>query len=574
MPSITYWNRLEPRPRAPSLADTLAARVRDPLWFLARQWQFGEFRGEDSGSPAYVQMTATSIPLSGWRVGETLRPIGATPVEPLLEREAFPGADLSLQVELWQTFERLLRAQPGLPAPAADDAIEALRASGRYTLTAPASTDEEAIRFHLVCGPRALDGVGLYRDAALAVLPPGVVITDPAARAAVLAALTALSAWVRAVFGDVGTDDAQAWRPERLEYEATLLARADDGAAIELSARPGLDAGLDWYAFDQLAVGGGLGDLPVREPVSIRRSVMPGAVRFRGMPNARWWDFESGTTDFGAISPETPDVATLVVIDMMLVQGNDWFVVPLRQDVGTLCRIDSLVVHDVFGAATLVERSDRLPPPGTDAPWTMFTTTVAGGAPQFGEFLFLPPSVAGVVQTSPPLEEVRFVRDEMANMVWALEHVVQNAIGQPRPGYERGVAETGSAPGAPARPRASLRYRVQTEVPRHWIPFLPVSLDPVRGDIALERGALLDPRVSPAALVRPVGRILQPTRIGTGPYRIREEEVPRAGVRLTRVVFRGRWTDGSTYLWIARERRAGGGEGSSGLRFDIAEPGE
>ena len=58
MASITYWNRLEPRPVAPSIAETLAARLRDPLWLLTRQWQFGEFQGEDAGSPAYVHIHA------------------------------------------------------------------------------------------------------------------------------------------------------------------------------------------------------------------------------------------------------------------------------------------------------------------------------------------------------------------------------------------------------------------------------------------------------------------------------------------------------------------------------------
>ena len=44
---------------------------------------------------------------------------------------------------------------------------------------------------------------------------------------------------------------------------------------------------------------------------------------------------------------------------MLLVHGNDWFVIPFRQPVGSLCWIDSLVVHDVFGGATLVEQARR-----------------------------------------------------------------------------------------------------------------------------------------------------------------------------------------------------------------------
>src|SRR5689334_789204 len=109
--ATTYWNRVEPRPRTPEIADTLAARVRDPLWFLTRQWQFGEFRGEDAGSPAFVQLRAGTAPMVGWRpAGETdLRPIDA-PLEELVATEAFTP-DLATRVELGQLLEDELGAQ-------------------------------------------------------------------------------------------------------------------------------------------------------------------------------------------------------------------------------------------------------------------------------------------------------------------------------------------------------------------------------------------------------------------------------------------------------------------------------
>jgi hypothetical protein len=36
--------RLEPRTDCPEMQDSLQARIHDPLWLLARQWQFGEFK--------------------------------------------------------------------------------------------------------------------------------------------------------------------------------------------------------------------------------------------------------------------------------------------------------------------------------------------------------------------------------------------------------------------------------------------------------------------------------------------------------------------------------------------------
>src|SRR3954466_12365190 len=51
LPILHGWNRLEGRPRTTDFTRSLRAEVRDPLWFLTRQWQFGEFQGEDAASP-------------------------------------------------------------------------------------------------------------------------------------------------------------------------------------------------------------------------------------------------------------------------------------------------------------------------------------------------------------------------------------------------------------------------------------------------------------------------------------------------------------------------------------------
>jgi hypothetical protein len=51
LPTVALWNRLEGRPRTNDFSRALRAEVRDPLWMLSRQWQLGEFRGADAGSP-------------------------------------------------------------------------------------------------------------------------------------------------------------------------------------------------------------------------------------------------------------------------------------------------------------------------------------------------------------------------------------------------------------------------------------------------------------------------------------------------------------------------------------------
>src|SRR4051794_8773207 len=68
MSSLTTWSRLEPRTYEDADAG-YAARVQDPLWFLTRQWQLGEFQGEDAGTPIVARWRGQVSPLSRYRAG-------------------------------------------------------------------------------------------------------------------------------------------------------------------------------------------------------------------------------------------------------------------------------------------------------------------------------------------------------------------------------------------------------------------------------------------------------------------------------------------------------------------------
>ncbi len=572
MPSITYWNRLEPRPRARDLGPSLAARVRDPLWFLARQYQMGEFHGEDAGSPAYVRLSMRQTPFTGWRVnGGDVDPIdGTLPLEEMVETEAYTD-HAGMKVELGQLAESVFVEQ-GLIA-----LVPTLR---RGYLTA-FSTEENLARnpdpdtasFLRVTGGRTIDGVTLFREAEASApnVPPRLTVPPseipPGDRGAAATALAAFRAEVHALYGDIGRREAPAWNPERLEYRLQTIAATADGQDAVLRATPGSDGDFDWYAFDLDRIDAPVPEGARPETITIARSVLPVHVRFTGMPNHRWWDFETGSTDFGAVQPDRRDLARLLVVDFMLIAGNDWFSVPVSMPVGTLCQVDALIVHDVFGGTTLVPRADTLD--GDAAPsWSMFSTAAAAGV---APFFVMPPSAGPAVQTGPTVEEVRFIRDEMANMVWGIEQTLESGLGQALPGQERAqaVASIAAASAPASTVAAALRYLLETLVPENWIPFLPVAIDAALGDIALERAAVIRVRSDGGLVpIEPRGRILTPP--GVAPYRVREEEVTRAGTRVSRVPMRSRWVDGSTHLWIARRKGVGAGEGWSGLRYDLA----
>jgi hypothetical protein len=155
------------------------------------------------------------------------------------------------------------------------------------------------------------------------------------------------------------------------------------------------------------------------------------------------------------------------------------------------------------------------------------------------------------------------VRDEMANLAWAVEAVVADGHGRPRDRFDEWAARPHAPP--PTSP-AGEPYIVASEVPDHWFPLAPEQL----ADMESIRLRL----VGLTRLVdgSPVEQAPAGTLLPGGDAWLYEEEVPRSGVQVTRAWQLARWHDGSRHVWQARHKRTGRGEGSSGLRFDHVVP--
>jgi hypothetical protein len=54
LPTVTTSNRLEGRPRTVDFDRAFKAEVRDALWLVSKQWQMGEFIGDDVARAACV----------------------------------------------------------------------------------------------------------------------------------------------------------------------------------------------------------------------------------------------------------------------------------------------------------------------------------------------------------------------------------------------------------------------------------------------------------------------------------------------------------------------------------------
>jgi len=579
-PTVGVWNRLEGRPRTVDFGRALRAEVRDPLWMLTRQWQLGEFRGADAGSPVTATYAVAAAPLTRFAPGdgqpEPLPP--NRPMEAVAERRALPfgfGAEavsFDLRLAIGRRWLKLVATAPDL---------RHLREQyvTRYPIALPDPTGEADVQvvahpevwayMQAVAG-RRMDGYLLYQHITSGgAASDGIDHVPPPHRPELDALGGRLVSWFDGLIDQPAGDAA--WDPRRLEHRFAVAGPAPavggSGEAVLAAAEYG-GGDLDWSSFSVDDSGTTLGGAGAA-PAPTVRTVFPAPVRFSGMPLPRWWAVEDGRTNFAAITPDSTDLARLVFLEFALVFSNDWYQLPCDLPAGTLARIAGLAVTDVFGQRLWVT------PGGTGdnqdwQRWSMFTLAPADGTGQVETSLLLPAGLAKIA-TGPALEEVSLIRDENANLVWGVEATVRTTTGESRPGAET-AAETLTQrlrlhpPQPPDDPRAPLAYELMTSVPENWIPFIPVHVPNDNRSIQLQRAAM--PSVADGTPVRPRTALLREGFDDGRTYFLNEEEVPQAGTRVEVAYRRARWRDGRVVVWLAARRGVGRGEGHSGLAFD------
>lgn len=621
-PSHTVWSRLEPLPTTDDVSESLQARMADPLWMLARQWQFNEFQGEDAGSPIQAALAVAGLPVSSLlhrqdAVDAVSLPVGGAPIEALVEHEQVLSVHPKLNAQAGQQLMRRLRAA-GLT-----DAAQALLMQFPAALPAPddGAADNAGFVWHVLLNRRAIDAQALA--AALEALADRAALEAFGANLGVTEAQMEVfckliehwSGWLdELALNGTGKGASPYWNPQRLEYSFALGAQGE-GAPVRLVADEYTDGRLDWHTFVLGTAANAVGGPSEAFELVPKRPPLPTTARYPGMPADRYWEFEDGRVNFGMLGAAKSDLARLAVLEYALVFGNDWFTLPLTLPTNALYRISRFVVLDNFGIEL------PIPPAG----WNMFEMSLQPGAPvqRLDNALYLCPALNTL--EGPPLEHVLMVRDEMANLVWGIEKRVQGSSGEPinrkfestrlsttqtlRPPVDTPVVASG----------ALLQYRLQTPVAANWVPFLPVRKEgatPAHWAIQLQRGVvthyyqvtesrLADPlNASYAAFIErlrgnsfvettgvqgaadnqlqgfmfhPRGSLLRldPNAPVASDYlRVEEEEVPRDGIELKRNFNYARDAQGRALLWIGRSKVTGRGEGASGLKFDVVSRGK
>lgn len=550
----TLLTRLEPCSVTGDPRHGAEAVVADPLWMLGRQWQWGELTGEDVGSPVSVQVRHRSLPVTAWAPAGTQDL--AAPVEQWQWRPWPAGALLDELVEdvagigyeqgvRWraQTGSHLLEmlSEAGLD-PLAVDLVQ------RYPLAAPDDPndptslhDPEAARLYALYRGHVPDGWEVRRALADDATPEW--LSDDAAPA-----LREWHAWVEGA-----ADSGGAWTTPRLEHRFGL--RVGHGADAQVFTAQSFGFGTArWHHFDwrpdaavQLPSDADLPGVPEHTD-----TVLATPLRYPGMPADRYWQLEDAAIDISKIEAQSTDLARLCLAEFALTSGDDWLVVPVDGEEGALTQVLSVTVRDTFGETYVVadETAAR-----RARGFSMYEVTDPTGS-RAAPGVLLPP-VAHAPMLGQPVEEVAFLRDETANMAWAVERVVPGGSGD---GRRR------SDEPAPIRPpfpddlaEDDLLYELMRSVPPQWIPLVPIPVG--YGRMALRKGAML----AAGEPVEPSGHLLAPT-----PLTFPSEEVARDGLLVQVRPALARRRDGSYARWVGHRVFTGRGEGASHLAFDSA----
>jgi hypothetical protein len=417
-----------------NIGEELQARVKDPLWFLARQWQSGEFEAENGGRVVLMALATREHALSSVNLG---------------------NADVAVSL---------------------DDPLEAL------------------------------------------------------------------------VERENAAGDAAAWRSEALEYEFGAKAQG-----LSLVARDYPGRALDWYNFEVAA-----GALATTGDTKSWQ-VTPTQLYFPGAPNSRWWRFEEGDAYFDEPTDPEPNTLSLLLPEFFYADINNWYTLPLTVRAGTIHEVITVTAADSFGVVTAIP-----PVPQTAGEWRVFAVDAALGSSGHAldsRFMFLP-NIAADITYNDDVEEIRFFRDEDANVVWAVE--ARYTLGDGRV-VVNGDQPAGEPP-AESAPEAMPRFRFMTTIPDYWIPYLPrqIADNPaLNGEIDLRRGRTRED----ATPAKPQYK----SKVVTESVRLNEEEIPRYGIRVRRIARYARGSDGKAHFWIGRIKETAARPTSPHLRFDYLD---
>ena len=578
--------RYEPRARKKDYAQALSFEAHDPMWMLTRQWQFGRFKGDDCGSAITAQVVVKSHDINGVYRGKDAQPSNffenTVPVEPYVESVPYKMT-LYDKVEAATHLTRMLRSQKKFP-----QILQALKK--KFPLDKDSDAEGNVIRgiaeevndkrklFLAVYADRSFDGEKAFDK-----------IRDTLSKFMLDSEASKINKEYKSWFADkyhILETNTSCWNPEELGYDFAL------GAGDYVYSAENYSTGhVGWYTFDKAYVRG----LRVYDRDRLEFfGYIPAKATFASAPARKLWEYENHRVQFGNLkNDDVSQLASAVMMEYVSMYSNDWMMTPVHTKAGSLINVTDIVVHDTFGEiqviSTTPEEHDNKAPdiPFTDR-WALYSNTRSdayAANDRKGDFraldgLFLPASLLRVSE-SEPIEEVQFLRDEMANMVWGVEKRIDDECGGSLDGKTMSdkvltVVDSQNGPEVKGEEKAEFKYLIQNRVPVNWIPFVPLPESGAMGrEIRFRRGRMPiyinDGSKDKFKWVRPSTSVLAVKRDQEGkviPFYLNEEEILGYGTKVTLTTQQTRWLNGTTYTWRGYAKKISGYQANSGLMFD------
>ena len=601
---IHTYKRLETRTRKENPDTALSFAVHDPLWMLTRQWQFGEFKGNDAGSAIWAKIKIendeiTSVGNKDKSVSFNRNDVLEHQVERMnLQITNAVRVDSAYYLKKSIDFSPLKSKSMAIvkhwqnkyPLETFPDTSVDLGTSGKTPKECIAEVkmrkNTHLESYLAAFGNRSFDGYKVFLHLTSQSTPDSYVsgILSPEEQNIFSNICQSYVKWFKETYLPVEASN-NFWIDEKLGYELSVSVEntGDNSLSKKYSVEDYHSGRLSWYSFDiesdnQLNTGKNQKFF----------TFIPVLAEFPGSPNKRLWTFEDMKVAMGNSELSADSLANAVILQYTTMYGNDWLITPMELNAGMISAVKGIIVTDVFGSRYFINRPAGETTSATtrySGKWEMFTVSKKGAYKNL-DFntdgcLFFPPSLART-EESKPVEEVQFLRDEMANMVWAVELKINDGCGKTLDGDD--YAAKVSAEIESLTPKyneaeetiADYSYLFQNNAPLNWIPFSPVKFKPgepnaIR-EIRLQRSTMpvfIKDRFEP---IRPCTNLMRTginenDKVEKHKF-INEEEILAVGTKVMLTNQRTRWFNGKTFNWLGAKKEISRTQANSGLSFD------
>ncbi|MDL2242311.1 hypothetical protein LJC25_01115 [Bacteroidales bacterium OttesenSCG-928-K03] len=594
------YQRVESRTRKNDFSDALSFEVYDPLWMLTRQWQFGEFQGNDCGSAVTAKIKIKKEKFDSIYLKSGMNSFSSeNPLEYDVEKQNRAITPF-IRIESALYFKKMIEFElPSYNKELKETLIKKLQTQDYYPLDKFEVADENDLenlkenqnsqlkRYYATYGKRIFDGYKLFlnSDKALTVFKDlqktktsssiKVGLSESGFPPGLVELIDKYKSWFRKKYLPIDNEIDNCWDEEKMGYnikvgQNTSILEAEDYHTGKLS----------WYSFDHA------GGRKIKASMKIEPEIkyftyLPTPAHLPGAPNKRLWQFEDASVHIGhQINNDFSMIANAVVMQYVTMYGNDWMIIPLETEVGTILDVEGIIVTDTFGERLLINTPAANNNNGKSYTerWDLFGTSdkYAYTKNDFSSKrgLLFPPTIPRC-EESKPLEEIQFLRDEMANMLWGVETVINDKCDGTIQGKDLSDAVLSEIDSLKTEYEMSeipydYSYLLQNRVPLNWIPFIPQKIVGEAREIKFRRSRMPIFYNNKYQSVRPSTELLKIKKEGDKVKArfINEEEVSGYGVKLILTAQRTRWFLGKSYTWTGAKKVISQYQANSGLMFD------